>query len=414
MSVALTEWQRDAVQWLAWLIAAAWVWKAADVVRSVPTLPVLTGMEWDVVPERLPSLTVVVPARDEAENIAATLDALLLADYPAHGGRLSIVAVDDRSTDLTGTIIDAYVMEQEVGSRKQETGKTARAEPQLDVIHIRELPEGWLGKTFAMMLATERSESEYVLYTDADVLFSPSILRRALAYAEASEADHLVVMPSPLVKSRGEGIVLGFLQVLGAWASRLWRVADPKARDFIGVGGFNLVRRSALAAIGGWEPQRLAVLEDLRLGRRMKSAGMRQRVAFAPGLVLVHWAKGPFGLVQVMTKNLFSMFNFRPLLLVGAVGWLTVFCLLPIAGLFWWSTVVPALMMLCSVGAMYRVLSETSQMDARYGWLYPLGTLALMWAMLRSMVTVLWQGGVVWRGTHYSLRELRRHNSPFR
>jgi hypothetical protein len=283
----------------------------------------------------------------------------------------------------------------------------------LNVIHVKELPEGWLGKTFAMTVATDKSESEYVLYTDADVLFSPSILRRALAYAEASAADHLVVMPTPLVKSRGEGIVLGFLQVLGVWASRLWKVADPKARDFIGVGGFNLVRRAAFAEIGGWEPQRLAVLEDLRLGRRMKSAGMRQRVAFAPGLVLVHWAKGHSGLVRVMTKNLFSMFNFRPLLLGGAVGWLTVFCLLPIAGLFWWPTILPALMMLCSVGAMYRVLSETSQMDARYGWLYPLGTVALIWAMLRSMGAVLWQGGVVWRGTHYGLRELRQHNSPF-
>jgi GT2 family glycosyltransferase len=392
-----SEFERDALQWLAWGVTAAWVWRAAAVVKHMPTIPNLTGMEWDTVPKSLPSLTVVVPARDEAAHIAATLDALLLADYP----KLQIVVVDDRSTDLTGTIVDAYVTEY------------ADREPErLRAIHIAELPEGWLGKTFALEVATDNSESDYLLYTDADVLFSPSVLRRALAYAEATRADHLVVMPTAQVKSWGEGVVLGFVQILGVWASRLWKVSDPKTKDFLGVGSFNLVRRSALRELGGWEPQRLAVLEDVTLGMRMKFGAKRQRVAYAPGLILVHWASGAFGLVGVMTKNLFSAFNFQPLLLAGAVGWLAFFCLLPIAGLFWWPTTVPALMTLCCIGAMYRVMGEVSQIDARYGWLYPLGALAFIWAMLRSMAAVLWRGGVVWRGTHYPLRELRKHNSP--
>jgi hypothetical protein len=92
---------------------------------------------------------------------------------------------------------------------------------------------------------------------------------------------------------------------------------------------------------------------------------------------------------------------------------LVVFSLLPIAGLFWWPTTLPALMTLCCIGATYRVMGEVSQIDARYGWLYPLGAIAFIWAMLRSMVVVLWRGGVVWRGTHYRLRELRKHNSPW-
>jgi cellulose synthase/poly-beta-1,6-N-acetylglucosamine synthase-like glycosyltransferase len=398
LSFLLDEFERDALQWLAWGVMAAWVWKAADVVKHLPTIPNLTGMEWDIVPEALPSLTVVVPARDEAANIAATLDALLMADYP----KLEIVVVDDRSTDLTGTIVDAYVMEY-----------ADKMPGRLRVIHIAELPEGWLGKTFALEVATDNSQSDYVLYTDADVLFSPSVLRRSLAYAEATQADHLVVMPTAQVKSWGEGVVLGFFQILGVWASRLWKVSDPTTKDFLGVGAFNLVRRSALRELGGWEPQRLAVLEDLTLGMRMKFGGMRQRVAYAPGLILVHWASGAFGLVRVMTKNLFSAFNFQPVLLAGAVVWLVVFCLLPIAGLFWWPTTLPALMTLCCIGATYRVMGETSQIDARYGWLYPLGAMAFIWAMLRSMGVVLWRGGVVWRGTHYRLRELRKHNSPW-
>ena len=395
----VTEFWRGVLQTVSWGIALLWVLRTYDAIHLMPTVPDLTMPDWDVAPAGAPTLTVVVPARDEAEKIAATLDALLQADYSG----LRIFVVDDRSTDGTGAIVDAYVAEY-----------AERKPGRLEAIHIAELPEGWLGKTFALMVATDNSVSDYLLYTDADVLFSPSILRRALVCAQDTEADHLVVVPTMQVRSRGEGIVLGFLQILGLWASRPWKVADPNAkRDVIGVGAFNLVRRDALNEMGGWLPQRLAVLEDITLGRRMKAAGMRQRIAFAPGLVLVHWAKGARGLLTGMTKNLFSAFNFQPLLIVLACIWIVVFCLLPLVGLAWLPTVLPAVIVLCCVGASYRVMGAKSQIDARYAWLYPLGALALMFAMLRSMVVVAVQRGVVWRGTHYPLHDLRRHNSPF-
>jgi glycosyltransferase involved in cell wall biosynthesis len=399
LNIHVTEFWRGIIQTMSWAIALAWVLRTYDAVHLLPALPDLTLMDWDVAPLGTPTLTVVVPARDEAESIAATLDALLLADYPG----VRILVVDDRSMDGTGAIVDAYVAEY-----------AERKPGRLEAIHIADLPEGWLGKTFALMVATENSDSDYLLFTDADVLFSPSILRRAMVYAQDSNADHLVVMPTMQVLSRGEGIVLGFFQIFGLWASRPWKVEDPKAwRDVAGVGAFNLVRRDALNEIGGWLPQRLAVLDDITLGRRMRAAGMRQRIAFAPGLVLVHWAKGARGLLSGMTKNLFSAFNFHPLLLLLAWLWIAVFCLLPLVGLAWLPTVLPALVILCCIGASYRVMGAVSRIDARYAWLYPLGALALMFAMLRSMVVVWLRRGVVWRGTYYPLRDLRRHNSPF-
>src|SRR5581483_10813829 len=97
-----------------------------------------------------------------------------------------------------------------------------------------------------------------------------------MAYAAMTQADHVVVFPTPEVKGRGEGLMLSFFAVLGMWITRPWRVSDPLARhDVIGVGAFNLVRREALEVLGGWEPQRLAVVEDVTLGRRMKAAGVR-------------------------------------------------------------------------------------------------------------------------------------------
>ncbi len=400
---------RGMLETAAWGVALTWMSKTYSTLQMLPTITNLTGVDWDVAPVSEPTLTVVVPAKDEEEKIAATLDALMAADYKG----LRIVVVNDRSTDGTAAILDAY-KDTYVGLGPQGKEERQAAVARLRVMHITELPEGWLGKTYALAVATEHSDSDYILYTDADVLFSPSILRRAMSFAEASEADHLVVLPTMQVKSRGEGIVLGFFQIMGLWASRLWRVDDPEARrDVIGVGAFNLVRRSALEEIGGWLPQRLAVVEDVTLGRRMKAAGMRQRVAFAPGLVLVHWAKGARGLLRGMTKNLFAGCGFQPVLVLGACVWIFAFCLLPIAGLGWPPAIVPALITMLCIGATYRAMSEISWVDARYAWLYPLGALGLVFALLRSMAVVLWQGGVTWRGTKYPLRDLRRQNNPF-
>jgi glycosyltransferase involved in cell wall biosynthesis len=392
--MSLAGWPRALAECTAWLIASAWAVRVSDLLRHSGSVEDLTKPEWQQAPFDGPSLTVVVPARDEAANIAATLDALMAADYPP----MQVVAVNDRSTDATGEILDEYAQ---------------RWPMRLRVIHVEELADGWMGKTFAMQLAVERTESDYVLFTDADVLFSPSVLRRAVAYAEQTQAAHLVVMPTLLVRSRGEGIVLGFFQILAMWATRPWRVSDPKARrDTIGVGAFNMVRRDAWLRLGGFEPQRMVVLEDIHIGLRFKAEDQPQRMAYAPGMVLVHWATGMRGLVRVMTKNLFSGTNFNPLLMLAACAWIVGFCILPLAGLAWWPTVLPAMVVIFAVAAAYRRMGVYSKIDARYGWLYPVGAMVFVWVMLRSMVTAFLIGGVRWRGTKYRLQELRRSNHP--
>ena len=363
--------------------------------RRFGEVPDLSEIGWDLCPASAPGLVVVVPAKDEAETLRPAMETLLAQDYPW----LRIVALDDRSTDGTGALLETFA--------------TAHAN-RLAVVHLTETAEGWISKTFAMQVAVERTRSEYLLFTDADVWFSPSILRRALAYAEMTEADHLVVVPTPVTKSWGERTVLGFLQLLALWVTRPWRVADPRALwDAVAAGAFNLVRRTALDELGGLAPQRLAVVEDVTLGRRVRAAGLRQRLVFAPGLVPVHWASGALGLIRGMTKNLFALANFQIILQLLAMGAVIALFLLPLLGLGWWPTVLPGLVVVGCVAVCYRVLGEKSGVPARYGWLYPLGALALLWAMLRSMVVTLSRRGVLWRKTFYPLRELRGHNSPF-
>ncbi len=384
-----------ALECVDWALAAVWCVRTRTVINRMPEVPDLTDVEWDLCPVSAPGLVVIVPAKDEAATVRAAMETLLAQDYPW----LRVIAVDDRSADETGRILDGLAMLQP---------------ERLAVMHLTETAEGWIAKTFAMENAARQSHSDWLLFTDADVWFSPSILRRALAYAEMTGADHVVVAPSAVIRSWGESVLIGFLTLFGLWVSRPWRVADPKAKwDLAGAGGFNMIRRDAWEELGGFAPQRLAVVEDLTLGRRVRAAGMRQRLVFAPGLVLVHWATGIRGLVRGVTKNLFATVNFRLPLAFGFVLFLGGVFLLPVMGLGWRRTWLPSLIVMACVGAQYRVLAEVTGVAARWGLLYPLGALALLWAMLRSVVVTLWRRGVRWRDTFYPLRELRAWNSPF-
>jgi glycosyltransferase involved in cell wall biosynthesis len=385
-------------QVLDWLVALSWlmrvlVWggmlrHVPDLTRTIETHPAL------------PVLSVIVPARNEAAGIAATLRSLLAAE----GVGLQILAVNDRSTDQTGPI-----MESLAESRVGEGGAPGKT---LQILHVSELPSGWLGKTHAMALAAQHATGEWLLFTDGDVLFRPDALRRALWYATSSGADHLVLLPTILLRSWGERMLIAFLQVLSIWALRPWRVADPVARrDSIGVGAFNLIRREAYDALGGWEALRMEVLEDLALGRRVKARGFAQRLVLGLDLVRVRWARGAFGVVDNLTKNLFALFHFRPELLLGFVCGLAMFTLFPLAACLagralWWPTGV----MLIALFLAYQQMGRYQHFSAAQMLLFPGAAVLLLYALLRSMCLALWRGGISWRGTFYSLRELRQQS----
>ncbi len=385
-----------AAQLIAWVIALAWLWKAITAAFGFRHVPNLALAEFNVSPSGTPSLTIIVPARNEAANIAATLHSLLAQDYP----NLQILAVDDRSTDQTGAIIDTIACEHPTCLR---------------AIHITELPAGWLGKTHALSFAARHAialhHPDYLLFTDADVFFEPTILRRSLAQAVATQADHFVTFPTPLVKTLGEGTLLSYLGVMGLWATRPWRAANPKAlRDSIGIGAFNLLRTTAYQQLGGFDALRMQILEDITLARRVKLAGLQQRVAVAPGMVTLHWASGALGIVNGMAKNLFAVFQFRTLVALLAAMWFAVFCLGPVPFLFLSATRAPAVLTLIAVAILYFLSSRNSRVSAWYALLFPVGAVLLIYSMLASVWITLREEGVWWRGTFYPLAELRKHS----
>jgi glycosyltransferase involved in cell wall biosynthesis len=379
---------------LAWLLALAWLWKAVTAARGLPLIPNLWEEKYNASPEGSPSIAVIVPARDEAAALPASLTSLIDQDYK----NLTIVAVDDRSADGSGAIMDELA---------------AKHSDRLQVLHVRELPAGWLGKPHAMALAARHAmamqKPQYLLFTDADVVFDPQAIRRSLALAVATQADHFVTFPTPIIKTVGEGALLGYLGVMGLWATRPWKAADPKAeRDSIGIGAFNLLRTEAYEKLGGFEALRMEILEDLMLARNVKLAGLRQRVAIAAGMVSLHWAAGALGVVNVMTKNLFAVFRFRIELVMFAWVALGTLCLAPVVLLFFPQTMVPAIIALAAVWILYALSARHSRISSWYALLFPAGGALFLYSLLRSVWITLRTGGVTWRGTFYPLAELRR------
>jgi cellulose synthase/poly-beta-1,6-N-acetylglucosamine synthase-like glycosyltransferase len=206
-------------------VAALWLWRVLPALAKLPRVSDLLDSKYAEDLEHWPSVTVIVPAKDEAEAIQASLQSLLANDYP----NLRVVAVDDRSTDATGALMEQLATAP--GTRGR-----------LSVLHVKELPAGWMGKPHAMALAAESAETDWLLFTDADVIFAPDALRRAIAFAEMSGADHCVVYPTLILKRWTERMLIAFFQSVSALGGRPWKVSDPEARrDYIGVGAFNMI-----------------------------------------------------------------------------------------------------------------------------------------------------------------------------
>jgi len=378
------------------VLALVWFSRLLDAALGMPKVADISRPEWNrkvVTPGVNPRVSIIVPARNEEEHIEPALTALLKLDYDNY----EVIAVNDRSSDRTGEVMDRIAC-------------TADASGRLKIIHVAELPPGWLGKVHAMWSAANQANGDWLLFTDADVHFRPDVLSRALAYAQAEGADHLVLFPRMIMRSPGERMMIAFFQTLFVFGHRPWKVADPKSKDHMGVGAFNLIRRQVYDAVGGYEALRFEVLDDMKLGKIVKNGGYRQRNVYGADLISLRWVTGAMGMVNNLTKNFFAIMSFewwRALLSAFALAFLN---LMPFLGIWLahgWER-LPYAVALASIFAIYVGMSWESDIPAYYFVLHPIGTALFVYIMLRSMVLTLARGGVVWRGTFYSLEELRR------
>ena len=399
--------------WIAGtILALAWFSRIVDAAIGMPSVADVSKPEWDRNPVRAsgnPRVSIIVPARNEEDHIEQSLTRLLELDYDNY----EVIAVNDRSTDRTGEIMERVSESPHPSAPlgagfSQKTG--GMGHPVLTVIHHRELPAGWLGKTHAMWTAANEASGEWLLFTDADVLFKADSVQRALAYAEAEKADHVVLFPRMIMKTPGEYMMIAFFQTMFVFGHRPWKVADPKSRDHMGVGAFNLIRRSVYESVGTYEALRMEVLDDMKLGKVVKNAGFAQRNVFGGDLISIRWANGALGVVNNLTKNFFAVLSFQwPRTLISAFG-LAFLNLTPFLGVWLahgWER-VPYAVALGSMFLIYLGISWRSGVPAYYFLLHPVSTVLFVYTLMRSMFHTLWNDGIVWRGTSYPLEELRK------
>ena len=396
--------------WIAGIILAlAWASRIVDAALGMPSVADVSRPEWDcnpVLASGNPRVSIIVPARNEEEIVEQCLRSLLSLDYDNY----EVIAVNDRSTDRTGEIMERVMRDFHFSQQKREVGHPMSTSPELRVIQHSELPAGWLGKTHAMWTAAKTASGAWLLFTDADVLFKPDSVRRALAYAEHEHADHVVLFPRMIMKRPGEYMMIAFFQSMFMFGHRPWKVADPSTDDHMGVGAFNLVRRRVYEAVGTYRALRMEVLDDMKLGKVVKNAGFAQRNVFGGDLISIRWAHGAFGIVNNLTKNFFAVLSFQSWRTVISAFGLAFLNYGPFLGLWLahgWAR-APYGIALVSMLLIYIGISWRSAVPAYYFLLHPVSTTLFIYTLLRSMILTLWNDGIVWRGTKYPLEELRR------
>lgn len=357
------------------------------------------GAAWRVapVPARgpLPSLSICVPARDEASNIARCVSAALAVRWP---GPVEVIVVDDRSSDGTGQLARA----------------AGAGDARLRVIEGSEPPAGWAGKPWACARASGEAIGELLLFIDADVVLHPD--------APGALAEELDRAKLSLISAFGTWELVSFweravIPTVG-WFIRgavdLARVNDPARPEAFANGQFILVRRDDYERVGGHGAVRDQVLDDVRLAEAFKRRALRTGIRVAPWAFRVRLYRSLGEIVAGYGKNLYEGMGRRPALGLGAVLFIFIGTLVPagalplgVAGRLWAGWGWPGwgwLAWLAAILALQLVFRyRVERFDGRSGgetWTHPLANAVLVWILLRSVfgVRASWKGRVFMDG----------------
>lgn len=351
------------------------------------------GFLRDVPPlaDGLPKVSAVIAACDEERGIEAALRSVLSLDYPG----LEVIVVDDRSSDSTPAIL----------------ARVARDKPGLRLVRVESLPAGWLGKNHALHRGAAAASGEFLLFTDADVVYEPTAVRRALAAMRAGRLDHLTVSPELRMRGTLLNMFAGTFILFFDIFVEPWKAKDPRSHAHVGIGAFNLVRASAYKAVGGHAAIAMRPDDDLKLGKIIKKAGFRQDILFGLGMIKVAWYNSVPELVRGLMKNTFAGIGYSTTMAAAAIVSIFVVFFLPFLGMVFASGTTQALSAAAVAALVFAHIDNTrfTGLPAWHAAGLPVTLLLWLYIIARSTLTTLARGGIVWRGTFYPLAELRRN-----
>ena len=373
------------------IFCVAWWFMYGRIVQAIFSIPELGKIEIKE-PDKWPALNIVIAACNEEEGIDAAVQSLLDQDYP----NLKIILVNDRSNDTTGEIIERLADDERIKA-----------------IHIKELPEDWLGKVHALSVGMKEVDGEWVLFTDADINFKAGALKKAVAYTLHKNVEHVALMPSVVTNSYWLEVIIRTFGLMFLFSTRVHELEKPDTQAVIGVGAFNLVKKSSLDQSAGLEWLRMETADDVGMGMLINRAGGKSVFAMAQEFLSVAWYPSIAAMFVGLEKNLFgggAHYQIMRLLILVCLMWLFVFapfvtliCVTPdwltifaIVTLFW----IPLMMVAGKMtsGARYSICL-----------FIPVAQLVISLMMLHSGIMCLIRGGIVWRGTLYPTEKLKKY-----
>jgi glycosyltransferase involved in cell wall biosynthesis len=341
-------------------------------------------------------VSIIVPARNEEANIER-----LLRSLAGQQSVREILVVDDNSRDRTAEI--ARALREEI--------------PTLRILRVDSLPEGWLGKNYAVALGAREAAGDWLLFTDADTEHLPGSLEATLEIAEREGADLLSLSPGQVTPTWWEKAVIPLVYVNLARLYRFEDVSDPASPAAAANGQYLLIRRAMYERVGGHEAIRRQVLEDVELAKRVKAAG--GKLIFLPG---AKWVRTrmyrTFGeMWHGWTKNLFLLYGQSLGRIFKALAELCLLDLLPSLALFclliWlisgseYSRAVTWLLIGCVLIVFVRAafyVRAVERLGFRPGavWNKLVGALIFCALLINSVIAYRISHNVEWKGRRYS------------
>ena len=342
-------------------------------------------------PAESPLVSILFTALNEEKNIEQGIRSLLALEYD----NLEVIAVNDRSTDSTGMILDRLQQE----------------DPRLRVIHISDLPDGWLGKNNALYNAAGKATGEYLLFTDADVVMEKTVLSRAMQYMITNRLDHLSLMFD--IRQTGSMVLnTVVLEFAGGifWTFKPWKVKTAGDKHYMGVGAFNLITSKAYEAVGTHKAIAMCPVDDIALGKKVKEHGFSQDCLLGGDFLCVPWYQSLSEMVIGLEKNIYAGLDFNFYKAVAAIVVQIMIGILPLWAVFFTGG---ATRLLFTLTLLLRFMSFawTSTRSSYKSW-HAIATLITpyitTYITIRAVSKTLYQGGIYWRGTFYSLKELKK------
>jgi glycosyltransferase involved in cell wall biosynthesis len=334
-------------------------------------------------------VSVLIPARNEARKVGEALQSVLSQDY----SNLEVIVVNDRSSDGTGAILS----------------RMEREDSRLRIIELTSLPEGWLGKNYALFRASESATGDLFLFSDADVVMDPTTISRAVACLQLRKLGHLAVMPEVRMPGRLLGMFCSAFGIFFSAYARPWKAKDRESKQFVGIGAFNLVAAEAYRAAGTHRSIAMRPDDDMKLGKILKRNGCHQEMVFGNGLIRVEWYSSLPELIDGLMKNSFAGVEYSvPFSILAGIAVLVAH-VWPFAAVF--LTHGPTrLLNLAVVALMLLIITDTDRfycLPRYYALGHPFCSLIFVYILWKSTLLALWNGGIRWRGTHYPLGLLK-------